>query len=119
MSEFDNLKASIGKKIKELRFNSGLTIEDLTNELDISFSNYFYLEKGSKHAPSLDTLYKLAEFYHVPIGYFFQDQLPPAVPGTPEQQKLLLEFSKLNKHNKNFCLYLLTTLNKSAKRVWL
>jgi transcriptional regulator with XRE-family HTH domain len=107
--------AFIGKQTKELRLRAGLTIEEAAGELNISFPIYLYLEKGSRHTPTLETLYKLARFYDVPLGYFFQNNTPPARKST-EKQKFLREFNRLSREHKTLCVQVLALLNNKLKK---
>jgi transcriptional regulator with XRE-family HTH domain len=103
MYDIEQLKIHIGQRLKTLRLKKGLTIEVLTGLLDIALPNYLYLEKGARGAPKLETLCKLADFYAVPLDYFFKDYAPenkPAARQTPLEKKLLAEFRKLKSGKK-------------------
>jgi transcriptional regulator with XRE-family HTH domain len=53
--------ARIGKKIRELREESGLSLSQLAKNADVSKSYIWRLEQGeSESRPSGDTLYKIA-----------------------------------------------------------
>ena len=71
-SKDDNLFKFIGKRIrqkrKELKVSQG-TIADL---LDISDTQIFKFETG-KSKIALDYLFKLADFFHIDINYFFPE----------------------------------------------
>jgi transcriptional regulator with XRE-family HTH domain len=116
MNKFNELKLHIGKRLKALRLNAGLTLEDLASEANIGFVNYFYLEKGTRNHPRLETLYKLAEFYHVPVAYFFHNNRSLPDKANAEQQKLFREFNKLSRAHKTLCLQMLAFLNKKLKK---
>jgi transcriptional regulator with XRE-family HTH domain len=109
MRDISLLKTHIGKLLKELRINQGLTIQDAALGLDMAFPNYLYLEKGRKGAPKLETLFKLAEFYGVPLDYFFKDFDKPRKKNLAEL-KLLTEFRRLNPEKKHISLRLLRAL---------
>jgi transcriptional regulator with XRE-family HTH domain len=115
LESFQQSMLFIGKQVKELRLRAGLTIEKAAEELNISFPIYLYLEKGSRHTPTLETLYKLAKFYEVPLGYFFQNNSPP-VRKSAERQKLLREFDRLSREHKAICVQMLTFLNNNKLR---
>ena len=71
-SKDDNLFKFIGKRIrqkrKELKTSQG-TIADL---LDISDTQIFKFETGESKI-AIDYLFKLADFFHVDINYFFPE----------------------------------------------
>ena len=71
-SKDDNLFKFIGKRIrqkrKELKISQG-TIADL---LDISDTQIFKFETGESKI-AIDYLFKLADFFHVDINYFFPE----------------------------------------------
>jgi transcriptional regulator with XRE-family HTH domain len=103
MHDITQLKIHIGQRLKTLRLKKGLTIEVLTGLLDIALPNYLYLEKGARGAPKLETLCKLADFYAVPLDYFFKDYAPenkPSARQTLLEKKLLAEFRKLKPGKK-------------------
>ncbi|MDR1997951.1 MAG: helix-turn-helix domain-containing protein [Candidatus Margulisbacteria bacterium] len=104
MHDIEQIKIHIGKRLKALRTKRGLTIEVLTGLLDIALPNYLYLEKGARGAPKLETLCKLADFYAVPLDYFFKDYAPEDPPPAQKnilEKKLLNEFRRL-KPGKQF-----------------
>ncbi|GBR72863.1 putative XRE family transcriptional regulators [Candidatus Termititenax aidoneus] len=109
MGDLSQLKTHIGQLLKELRVSQKLTIQDAALGLDMAFPNYLYLEKGQKGAPKLETLFKLAEFYGVPLDYFFKDFDKPHKKNLTEL-KLLTEFRKLNPEKRNISLRLLRAL---------
>jgi transcriptional regulator with XRE-family HTH domain len=103
MHDIEQLKIHIGQRLKALRLKKGLTIEVLTGLLDIALPNYLYLEKGARGAPKLETLCKLADFYAVPLDYFFKDYTPENRPSARQnllEKKLLAEFRKLKPNKK-------------------
>ncbi|GBR73299.1 putative XRE family transcriptional regulators [Candidatus Termititenax aidoneus] len=111
MNDIKQLKEHIGQRLKDLRINKGLTLEDICFELDISFSSYLYIEKGTRHTPRLEMLCKLADFYDLPVNYFFQDYSPQHQPQKNTLEKrLLLDFRRLTADKKNLALRVLKVL---------
>ena len=103
MYNLEQLKTHIGQRIKDLRLSRGLTMEAVTVELNMAFPNYLYLEKGSRGVPKLETLCKLADFYNVPLDYFFQDYTPETKQFDRKnflERVLLSEFRKLRPDKK-------------------
>jgi transcriptional regulator with XRE-family HTH domain len=108
MNDISQLKKHIGQRLKDLRKKRGLTLEDVSLDLDISFSTYFYIEKGTRNTLRLEMLCKLADFYNVPVNYFFQDYAPQQQPQKNTLEKrLLLGFRKLDTEKKNLAIRVL------------
>ncbi|MDR1453548.1 MAG: helix-turn-helix domain-containing protein [Candidatus Margulisbacteria bacterium] len=116
MNDIQQLKEHIGQRLKDLRTQKGFTLEYVSLDLDISFSNYLYMEKGTRGAPKLEMLCKLADFYGVPVDYFFQDYAPTSRHPLPQrnitERKLLSEFRKLNLEKKNLAVRVLRVFGR-------
>lgn len=55
-------------RIKELRNELGLSLRELSEQINISFSSLGKYERGEQQ-PSIDTIIMLANFFHVSIDY--------------------------------------------------
>ena len=64
------LKNDIGKKVKALRLEKGLSQEKLAEFVNMSREHISCIECG-KNLPKTETLYYLAKFFEVDIEYFF------------------------------------------------
>ena len=64
------IQNELGRKLKALRIDKGLTQEQLAFEVDISREHLSNIELG-KHPVNIKTLYKLAQFFEVDMKYFF------------------------------------------------
>lgn len=64
------LKNSIGRKVKALRLEHGLSQEKLAEYINMSREHISCIERG-KNLAGTETLYTLAEFFKVDIKYFF------------------------------------------------
>ena len=64
------IQNELGRKLKTLRLDKGLTQEQLAFEVDISRDHLSNIELG-KHPVNIKTLYKLAQFFEVDMKYFF------------------------------------------------
>ena len=64
------LKNRIGRKVKSLRLESGLSQEKLAEYINMSREHISCIERG-KNLTSIETLYTLAEFFNVDIKSFF------------------------------------------------
>ena len=67
-----SLEAVIGRKVRELRQNLGVTISDLAHSANLSVGMMSKIENGQT-SPSLSTMRALASALNVPISIFFQD----------------------------------------------
>ena len=56
------IQNELGRKLKALRLDRGLTQENVAFEVDISRDHLSNIELG-KHPVNIKTLYKLAQFY--------------------------------------------------------
>ena len=96
-SKDDNLFKFIGKRIrekrKELKVSQG-TIADL---LDISDTQIFKFETGESKI-ALDYLFKLADFFHVDINYFFpENEKITHFSSDPELEKVIMTVKEIYK----------------------
>lgn len=83
-----NYSAIIGKKIRKLRREMGLSQEELGTKLGVSGSFVGYLENGKKRInPNL--LKKVSKVTNYPVSYFYGEK--PKVDKTLEVFNLLLE----------------------------
>ena len=64
------IQNELGRKLKALRLEKGLTQENVAFEVDISRDHLSNIELG-KHPINIKTLYKLAQFFEVDMKYFF------------------------------------------------
>ncbi len=64
---------SVGKRIKELRIERGLTLADLSEETNLSISYLSQVERD-KTTPSLATLTSIAQALNVSVRYFFETE---------------------------------------------
>lgn len=64
------LKNSIGKKLKFLRLEKGLSQEKLAEYVNMSREHISCIERG-KNLANTETLYNLAKFFEIDIKSFF------------------------------------------------
>ena len=64
------IQNELGRKLKALRLERGLTQENVAFEVEISRDHLSNIELG-KHPVNIKTLYKLAQFFEVDMKYFF------------------------------------------------
>jgi transcriptional regulator with XRE-family HTH domain len=72
----DRTISLIGRKIKELRFQQGLTLEDVADRSDCTPGFISQVERN-KAAPSITTLYSIAEALGVKVTDFFPNLINP------------------------------------------
>jgi len=75
-------KLHIGKKIRELRKNGRLILQDLSNRTGLSKALLSQIEKGIV-SPPIATLLKISRAFNVNISFFFQD-------GDPEEKVVVV-----------------------------
>lgn len=62
----------IGLKIRQLRINSGDTLQDLSRKINYDYSNLSKVERG-KYKASPELLSSISEVYNIDMRYFFED----------------------------------------------
>lgn len=81
MYDFNDIRESVGKKIKEKRLSYDFTQEQLAEKLGVSKGSISSWEKG-RTAPRMDKVSQMAEIFNVPWSYFVSgnDETPPLPP---------------------------------------
>jgi len=105
--------SSLGSQLQQFRQNTGLTLERLSEESDVSVGLLSQLERGIGN-PSFTTLLKIARALDVPISLFFRgvDRLSDPVVRKDQRKKLTLE-------DTNVVYELLTPdLNRALEFLW-
>ena len=69
-------KKTLGKKLKQIRIERGISQEKLSEMVDISPRQMCVIENGNS-LPSLDTFIKIAETLHFDINDFFSINAEP------------------------------------------
>lgn len=64
------LKNDIGKKVKALRLEKGLSQEKFAECVNMSREHISCIERG-KNLASVETLYFMAQYFEIDIKYFF------------------------------------------------
>jgi len=62
----DNLYVKVGLRIRELRTHRNLSLQELSDRLDIEYNNLIRIEKGRTN-PTLGTLYKISQVLNVKL----------------------------------------------------
>jgi transcriptional regulator with XRE-family HTH domain len=92
------IKAILGKNIKFLRSNKGLTQAVLAEKADISIIFLSSIERGTKY-PQPDTLARIAKVLDVEVFELFKGDLVPS-----DSKKLVTHLSKDIKKKLNLAL---------------
>lgn len=80
---------NLGKRLKALRNQRGLTLAQLGQRVDLSASNLSQIERGVT-MPSLPRLTSIAEALDVEVGYFFEDDVsPPCVVRASQSERMV------------------------------
>lgn len=92
----------MGQRIRELRRQRGWTLQDLARQVGLSLSFMGHIERGTRK-PSLETIVRLAQLFHVSIDSLL---LPESLPAdnTHAAQELLkaaLALCQQNESTKN------------------
>jgi len=66
-----NVKKKLGKNIKKLRLQNGLTQEDLSLELNLDWS-YIGKVENAKMNITIDKIIQIADFFKVPVKNLFE-----------------------------------------------
>lgn len=69
---------AIGPKVRDLRQQAGLSLQQLARRADVSAAAIHKVERGDM-VPTITTLLKLADALERPIGHFVGDEAPTAV----------------------------------------
>ena len=63
----------LGRRIREMRHDRGLTLEEVGRRADLSKSLLSKIENGNV-SPPIATLARIAAAFGVPMGYFFEEE---------------------------------------------
>jgi transcriptional regulator with XRE-family HTH domain len=66
----DKPVSSVGADIRALRRSRSITLTELAEKLDRSVGFASQIERGISE-PSIDDLYRIAEMFNIPVGFFF------------------------------------------------
>ncbi len=92
----ESIYSIIARRIKQARFEVGLTIEDLALLLDVSIQTLSRWESG-KHPISLDYLVDIAITTHKPIEWFIYDNFEVTGKSHSEDKEILKEIFETQK----------------------
>ena len=68
-----DININIGKNLKSIRKNRGLTIEELSTNSNVSKSMISEIERGIRN-PSITVLWNIANSLKIPLNYFLKEE---------------------------------------------
>jgi transcriptional regulator with XRE-family HTH domain len=68
---FNSVYKKIGKMIKQIRNEKGISQETLAMDSHLNRAYVGYIERGERH-PSVETIYKISLALKTPLYYFFK-----------------------------------------------
>jgi transcriptional regulator with XRE-family HTH domain len=75
----DRIVNSIGPRLRELRLQQGLSLQQLAERADVSAAAIHKIERNGM-VPTITTLLKLADAFDRPVGYFVDEEAEGAGP---------------------------------------
>jgi transcriptional regulator with XRE-family HTH domain len=73
-SGLHEIVSSIGPKLRELRLQQGMSLQQLAAQSDVSAAAIHKIERGGM-VPTITTLLKIAVAFNRPVSYFVEEQL--------------------------------------------
>jgi transcriptional regulator with XRE-family HTH domain len=73
-SDLQEIVGSIGPKLRELRVQRGMSLQQLAAQSDVSAAAIHKIERGGM-VPTITTLLKIAAAFNRPVSYFVEEQL--------------------------------------------
>ena len=114
------LRALISSKLKEIRKKSGNTIEAMSEEIGIQYTNFWNVYSGA-NLPRLSTLAQISRTYNLPISYWFEDMDKISPKRQAEVQKktktvdMLTTYEKLDENTQEVILKILKSYVNKRK----
>lgn len=84
---------SLGEKLRALREERGLTLKEIGQSTDFSFTYLSEIERGSV-CPSLDTIKQLAKFFDIPVSMLVNSQKTSSLPAKLQYMRKLKNLSQ-------------------------
>ena len=66
-----NIRSNIGRKIRNLRLEKGISQEKLAEYVNMSREHISCIERG-KNLTTIETLYEMSKFFEIEIKDFFE-----------------------------------------------
>lgn len=116
----DKEKSNIGKKLKKMRTELGLTQDVIAEVLSMNRTTFSKYENGAA-VPPVNVLMKLAALFNIPVSVMLNDDNTlrfnsPERDSGDEETESVSDFTKLNRDEKKLILKLrLMNAEKKAK----
>lgn len=72
--DWEEVKMTLGEKIKHMRGVRGLTVRELGERVGLSGSMISHLENGDVKKPTAESIAAIARVLNVPVEYFLYDE---------------------------------------------
>ena len=69
----ENINLNVGKRLKSIRKNKELSLDEVSNLTNVSKPALAQIERGAS-SPTINTLWKISKGLKVPLSYFLQEQ---------------------------------------------
>ncbi len=102
---------SLGTRLAELRRKAGKSLQGAADELEISKTHLWQLEKAVSENPSLDLLTKLAKYYKVPLEFLTGGDVDIGL-GEAKALQLFRDLKKLSPQEQNYIEQTIEMLKK-------
>ncbi|MDR1323739.1 MAG: helix-turn-helix domain-containing protein [Candidatus Margulisbacteria bacterium] len=110
-----HLKTLIGKRLTQLKKESGKTIEQTAEDLDLDYSQYFNLLHGKRLA-KLTTIVNIANAYGLELDWFVREKSGLKSKDNVDALRLLSGFRRLSAEVRDFVLRALDAAAKKKSR---
>ena len=85
---------ALGAILKELRMRAGESLQQVADAIGSSKAHIWELETGKNKNPGADSLIKLADHFHVPVGYLVGED--PKADQEPEVAVMFRQLKNLS-----------------------
>ena len=72
VSDAEEPSIGFGRFVQLMRRGRGLTVEALSEEVDVDIVELVEIEEDARHKPEIRTVYQLANYFHVPRSNLMQ-----------------------------------------------
>ncbi len=90
--------STLGEKLRELRKQKGLSLDEVAEKTKTSKSYLWELEKNPDRKPSADKLADLANFYNVSVAFLLEESVEEQQDAVQEQ--IFTRIKKMNAEDK-------------------
>ena len=106
---------ALGARLKELRMRAGGSLQKVANAIGSSKAHIWELETGKNKNPGADSLTKLADHFHVSVGYLVGED-PEAADQKPEVIAMFRQLKNLSEQDRETISNIMKTLSERAAK---